>query len=67
MAETVSNDNPNPAFLKARHARLERKIEEESKRFRRDDALITQLKKRKLRIRDLLAGHIEAPQQKQAA
>lgn len=66
MAETVSNANRSSA-LQEKHANLERQIQEESNRPQPDVCLISDLKKRKLRIRDLLYGHIVDLSLKRAA
>lgn len=42
--------------LKARHAELQHRIEEEEHRPRPDDTLITELKRLKLRIKDEIVG-----------
>lgn len=47
----MSTDNHIDA-LKNRHADLERKIDEEEKRPLPDEALIAELKKQKLRLKD---------------
>lgn len=47
----------NPATLHARHADLDAKLAREESRPQPDNALIAQLKKAKLHIKDALAQH----------
>jgi uncharacterized protein len=50
-------ENAHLASLEAKHADLDRQIHEESCRPAPDEALIHQLKKEKLRIKDTLMVH----------
>jgi hypothetical protein len=47
----------SPATLSARHAELDQRLLREESRPLPDDALIAQLKKAKLQIKDALAHH----------
>lgn len=57
MSKSATATTSHDTALAARHARLEAQLERESMRPHPDSAMVAQIKKAKLRIKDALLRH----------